>query len=192
MIDMRVLMRRLQPNAMNFGCTSGGKWMERCAARCAQLLLMTAMLAASLTAGAQLPPPALRSYAYVSESATPLLAQVGVTEKTLIEFADRELKARKIGAIDPNRVFEGSEDALRVDIRKRANALVIELSVRQGVSVHNMLERWARTERIALKAGAPASAVSGDEVYAIISAELDALKTAYNTPQYRRGAMLEE
>ena len=192
MIDMRVLMRRLQPNAMNFGCTSGGKWMERCAARCAQLLLMTAMLAASLTAGAQLPPPALRSYAYVSESATPLLAQVGVTEKTLIEFADRELKARKIGAIDPNRVFEGSEDALRVDIRKRSNTLVIELSVRQGVSAHNMLERWARTERLALKAGTRSPGVSRDEVYAVVTQELDDLKASYNTAQYKRGAMLEE
>ena len=156
----------------------------------ARLLLAAAMMVASFAASAQLPPPALRSYAYVSESAKPILEKVGVTEQTLIDFADRELKARKIGAIDPNRVFEGSEDALRVDIRKRSNTLVIELSVRQGVSAHNMLERWAKTERLALKTGTPAPGVSRDEVYAVITAELDDLKKSYNTAQYRRGAML--
>lgn len=158
----------------------------------ARLLLAAAFAAASFSVSAQLPPPALRSYAYVSDTAKPILAQVGITEQSLIDLADHELKARKIGAIDPNRVFDGSEDALRVDIRKRSNTLVIELSVRQGVSVHNMLERWAKTERLALKAGATSPGVSRDEVYAVVTAELDDLQASYNTAQYKRGAMLEE
>ena len=61
----------------------------------ARLLLATAMMVVSFAASAQLPPPALRSYAYVSESAKPILEKVGVTEQTLIDFADRELKDRK-------------------------------------------------------------------------------------------------
>lgn len=184
-------MFRSRPNTTILKPAPGSMWTELKAARrvsAAKWLLAVTMLVATAAASAQLPPPALRSYAYVSEGAKPILAQAGITEQTLIEFADRELRARKIGAIDPNRVYEGSEDALRVDVRKRANALVIELSVRQGVSVHNMLERWARTERLALKAGAP----SRDEVYAVITAELDDLRTSYNGARYKRGAMLEE
>ena len=69
------------------------------------------------------------------------MKEISLTEANLIQFADTGLKTRSILAIDPNRVYESSKDALRIDLRKTKDGITLTLAVQQGASIHNMLQR---------------------------------------------------
>ena len=133
----------------------------------------------------------LRSYTYASPAVASILKKARLTEADLIQFADKGLKARSIFAIDPNRVYDGSDDALRIDIRKSGNGIALELSVRQGASVHNMLQRWRRAALVRLPPNLSATE-SRQKLLASLSLLLDNLKTKFNSPGYQQGEMLEE
>ncbi len=93
---------------------------------------------------------AMRVYAYVSPGAAQLLTRLNLNEQDLVGDLEQALKQRQLGAVAPNTVYDGATDALRLDLRRTQQALKIELSVRQGVSAQNMLERWSQTRLVPL------------------------------------------
>ena len=127
----------------------------------------------------------------MSSAANAVLKKARITDKELEAFADDGLRSRGIKCIESNAVYEGSADALRIDIREGPSALTVELSVRQGASVHNMLQRWAGRLVLAIDALPSPEAVRGALLDGI-AALLDELKDHYDSPQYRRGQMMEE
>jgi hypothetical protein len=132
----------------------------------------------------------LRSYAYISPAAQSSLKGMGVTENELIHFVDSGLGSRSISAIDPHRVYEGSEDALRIDIRKPSDSLIVTLSVQQGVSINNMLQRWRGRESLQFKQKTSPTLMKL-ELLACLSRLLDSLKSNFNSNKYLHGEMLE-
>ena len=132
-----------------------------------------------------------RVYSYISPPATAVLQKYKITEAELEDFTARGLKSRGIGPIDPNRVYEGSADALRIDIRKKTSKLVIEISVRQGGSVHNMLERWCESKLLPIKAGMQPKEMRRMLFDSILTL-LDSLGSNFNSNAYKRGRMMEE
>jgi hypothetical protein len=133
----------------------------------------------------------LRSYSYISPPAMAVLQKFGISQEELEVFTNKGIKSRAIAPINGNRLFEGSEDALRIDIKKKSSKLLIELSVRQGVSIHYMLERWSGTRLLSIEAK-----MSSKDVRRVllnsISSLLDDLKLNYNSPAYKRGGMIPE
>ena len=133
----------------------------------------------------------MSAYSYVSPPSTPFLRQAGLDSKALEALALEGLKTRSIEPIQDNRVFQGSEDSLRVDIRRNGRRLVIALSVNQGLSVHNTLQRWTASRTLLVDpANIPKSLRS--RIVAAISDLLDGLKAGYGSPAYREGRMLED
>jgi len=80
---------------------------------------------------------------------------------------------------------------MRIDIRKLPKGLVVELSVRQGVSVHNMLQRWVCRDLVCIT---PDTSTEQSKLLLLdrISVLLDQLKIHFNSPKYRKGEMLEQ
>jgi len=133
----------------------------------------------------------LRSYSYISPPAKAVLQKLGITEAELENFTNKEVKSRAIVPIDGNRLFEGSEDALRIDIRKKSSKLLVALSVRQGVSIHYMLERWSKSRLLPIEVNMSSKDVRR-ALYDSITELLDDLKSNYNSPAYKRGEMIPE
>jgi hypothetical protein len=133
----------------------------------------------------------LHSYLYISPPAKEVLQKFGISEADINNFTKKGIKSRAIAPIDGNRLHEGSEDDLRIDIRKKSSKLLIELSVRQGVSIHYMLERWSKSRLVSIEA-----AMSSKDVRRVllnsISTLLDDLKSNYDSPAYKRGGMIPE
>lgn len=133
----------------------------------------------------------LRSYSYISPPAMAVLQKFGISQEELEDFTNKGIKSRAIAPVDGNRLFEGSEDALRIDIRKKSTKLLIELSVRQGVSIYYMLERWSESRLLPIEANMSSKDVHR-ELLNSISTLLDDLKSNYNSPAYKRGEMMPE
>lgn len=129
----------------------------------------------------------LRTYTYVSPSAQSIIKKMGVAEKDLENYARKGAASRQIEQKTKNVVFEGSEDAIRVDLRANAKNLILELSVRQGVSVNNMLERWSSKRELKSSKGAYSKAA----LFESISVLLDELKVNYNSVKYKTGTYSE-
>lgn len=133
----------------------------------------------------------LHSYSYISPPAKSVLQKFGINEGELEDFTDKGIKSRAIAPIDGNRLFEGSEDILRIDIRKKSSKLLVELSVRQGVSIHYMLERWSKSQLVPIEADMSSKDVRRALLNSI-STLLDDLKSNYDSPAYKRGEMIPE
>jgi hypothetical protein len=131
----------------------------------------------------------LEVYSYISPPAATILNDFGISAAEIEDFARKGLESRAIGAIDPDQLHKGYEDAFRIDIRKKKNDLLLELSVRQGGSIHNMLERWSN--RCYVSAG-PLSDNFRRDLFISITVLLDDLKLQYTTADYRRGRMMPE
>jgi len=144
----------------------------------------------ALSASAQATKVELQSYSYVSPSAEPVLKGMGVSENELIRFVDSGLKSRSVFAIDPSRVYKGSEDAVRIDIRRPTHALIVTLSVQQGVSINNMLQRWRGRQSLTFKQD-QSPAQCRQALLDCLNRLLDILKTNFNSDKYQRGEMLE-
>jgi hypothetical protein len=132
----------------------------------------------------------LQVYSYISPEAQPTPNVFGLSENDLVRYVKVGLRARGIHAIDPNRVYDGSEDALRIDIRPENEGFVVELSVRQGVTVHNMLQRWASRESLLFPHEASKNDM-GKALLARIEQLLDRLKANFRSKTYRNGLMME-
>jgi len=132
----------------------------------------------------------LHSYAYISPTAAQILKEMRVSENVLIQFVDAGLKSRSIVSIDPNRVYDGSEDALRIDIRKPSNFLIVTLSVHQGTSIHNMLQRWRGRESLHINSSL-VPVKFRNLLQNCMGRQLDELKLEINKDKYQRGEMLE-
>lgn len=132
----------------------------------------------------------LRSYAYVSPSAALIMKEISITEGDLIQFADTGLKKRSIFAIDPGRVYESSEDALRIDVQEAKEGVTLTLTVQQGASTHNMLQRWQMGTLVRL-APTLSPMESRKKLLAAFAQLLGNLKTRFNSDGYRRGEMLD-
>jgi hypothetical protein len=133
----------------------------------------------------------LRSYSYISPPAMAVLQKLGISQEELEVFTNKGILYRAIAPIENKRLYEGSEDALRIDIRKKSTKLLIELSVRQGVSIHYMLERWSKTRLLPIETNLSFQNVRQDLLNSI-SSLLDDLKSNYNSPAYKRGEMIPE
>jgi len=92
--------------------------------------------------------------------------------------------------IDSGRVFDGSEDAVRIDLRRAKNGIVVNLSVRQGVSVHNMLQRWEGSEVIIIRN--KTSQQLQINLLGALDKLLVGLQKAYGSIEYKEGSMMEE
>lgn len=139
--------------------------------------LLMALVAPLQSAGAP-----LASYAYVAPEAKALLAQAGLDEKGLVALADAGLRRHGLVRLEDGRLFEGSEDTLRVDLRRKGKRMVLALAVQQGVSVHFMLTRWRGEQP--LKAAA--------DLRPTLERLLEDLKAAAPGEAYRKGQMPEE
>ena len=139
--------------------------------------LRMALVAPVLSAGAP-----LASYTYVAPEAKALLAQAGLDEKGLVALVDAGLRRRGLVRLEDGRLFEGSEDTLRVDLRRKGKRIVLALAVQQGVSVHFMLTRWQGEQ--------PLKAAT--ELRPALERLLDDLKAATPSDAYRKGQMPEE
>jgi len=131
----------------------------------------------------------MRVYSYLDQPARIWLMKSGMEPETVEGFVRQGLKARAIGPIDDGLLYEGSEDALRIDIRKTGKGFILELSVRQGASAANMLQRWRASRSLPNDLGRSSESLRA-ELMALISTMLDALKIASATDSYRRGSML--
>ncbi|MEJ2793669.1 hypothetical protein WAE56_09640 [Iodobacter sp. LRB] len=133
---------------------------------------------------------ALLAYSYTSPSAQKLLKKYEITAKALEEYSNSALKKYTIQAINPGAVYEDSEDALRIDIRsKKSNVLSIELSVRQGASINNMLERWSKKTILTIKEAQTPAAIKID-LFNSIDFLLNDLKINYNSTGYAKGKLM--
>lgn len=143
------------------------------------LLLSTAAFGATA-------PATLKSYAYVSPEAQVALKRAAVTDKELIAFVDGELQRRALQGVEAGRLYEDAEDSVRIDIRAKGKALTVELSVRQGASIHNMLERWQASRVLKIEGKVPSRQLLLDTLTWL----LDDLQKNYNSPAYKRGKMM--
>lgn|GEM_PF-6982093 len=155
------------------------------------VLLLASVLLTAPALIAQTTSQDLRVYAYISPAAKHILNKIDSSETELIDFANSQLKRNSIFPIDPNRVYEGSEDALRIDIRKVSAGLTIELSVRQGVSIHNMLQRWWKRQQVQVDLNS-SPGNSKKILFNCITQMLGDLKKHHNSPKYLQGKMLED
>lgn len=132
-----------------------------------------------------MPEQALEVYSYIAPAALTDL-KPGVSRE-LEQYTAGQLKKRQIKPVNNNAVYEGSSDAFRIDLRKNKKQLVLELSVRQGVSVNNMLERWS-----AKKVFTPEEYRAADQhrLFSAIQSLLDNLQANYHSPAYLHGHML--
>jgi hypothetical protein len=130
-------------------------------------------------------------YSYISPPAYELLQKAGLSGNDIESYVVRGLQQSAIMSIDDSQVYEGSEDAMRIDLRKETKGLVINLSVRQGVSVHNMLQRWESSQTLEIDEGALPKKLHSDILNAL-SAMLNGLKSEYNSDAYKKGSMMEE
>ncbi len=133
----------------------------------------------------------IRCYSYVSPPAKAVLDRFGITEGELVKFASDGLRSRKIAAIGADQLYPGSADALRVDLRRKADQLLLEVSVRQGGSIHNMLERWSGRRLIPVE-GSSSAASARKILRDSISQLLDELKAVSASPEYQAGKMIPE
>ncbi len=133
----------------------------------------------------------LRCYSYISPPAAAVLEKFGISDMEIENFTRKEVNSRAILPVGANRLYEGAEDSLRIDIRRKSHQLLIELSVRQGGSIHNMLERWSARRLLPIKNNMSSKEVS-QAFFASIAALLDDLKSKYNSPEYQQGAMIPE
>ena len=131
----------------------------------------------------------MRVYSYLDPPAKIWLTKTGMGPEAVEKFVRQGLRARAIGPIDDDCLYEGSEDALRIDIRKTNKGLILELSVRQGASAANMLQRWRASHPLPYDLGR-SSEFLGAELTKLISTMLDALKISVATASYRQGSML--
>jgi hypothetical protein len=130
-------------------------------------------------------------YSYVSPPTYELLHKAGLSENDIESCVVKGLQQSAIIPIDDSQVYAGSEDAMRIDLRKEAKCLVINLSVRQGVSVHNMLQRWEASRTLGIDEGALSKKLRSD-ILDVLSAMLNELKSEYNSDAYKKGSMMEE
>lgn len=156
-----------------------------------KLYLVAIILISATFAAAQSQSVDMSVYSYVSPPAKEILKKAGLSEEVIESFVAEGLQKRSIRPIDSNRVYEGSEDAFRVDLRKAANSLLINLSVRQGASVHNMLQRWERSHKLILSPSSSPEKFRSD-FFSVITKLLDNLKSVYNSEAYKKGSMMEE
>jgi len=133
----------------------------------------------------------LHCYSYISPPAMTVLEHFGISEAEIVNFARREIESRSIFPIDANRIYEGSEDDLRIDIRKKPDELVIELSVRQGGSIHNMLERWSARQFVPIQSSSSPEDARR-KLFDSMSYLLDDLNSKYFSKKYRQGEMVPE
>lgn len=138
-----------------------------------------------LPAWAQMPDQNLDVYSYIAPAAQADF-KPGLSRE-LEQYAAAELKKRRIMPVNNNAVYEGSSDAFRIDLRKNKKQLVLELSVRQGASVNNMLERWSAKKVFNKGEYGPADQHS---LFSAIQTLMDQLQGNYNSPAYLRGHML--
>jgi hypothetical protein len=133
----------------------------------------------------------LRVYSYVSPPAGEVLERFGISNAEIETYARKGLRSRSIHRTGDDRLYRGSQDSLRVDVRRKKGELLLELSVRQGDSVHNMLERWSK-RRLVPAGSALAAREFRRSLFGTVSVLLDELKSASGTPAYREGSMLPE
>ena len=138
-----------------------------------------------LPAWSQMPEQALEVYSYIAPAALADL-KPGLSRE-LEQYTAVELNKRRIKPVNNNAVYEGSSDAFRIDLRKNKKQLVLELSVRQGASVNNMLERWSAKKVFNQKEYGPADQ---HRLFTAIQTLLDDLQANYHSPAYLRGHML--
>ncbi|MGL4603128.1 MAG: hypothetical protein ACRCU9_03190 [Iodobacter sp.] len=138
-----------------------------------------------LPAWSQMPEQNLEVYSYIAPAALADL-KPGLSRE-LEQYAAAELKQRRIMPVNNNAVYEGSSDAFRIDLRKNKKQLVLELSVRQGASVNNMLERWSAKKVFNKEEYGLADQHS---LFSAIQTLLDQLQGNYNSPAYLHGHML--
>jgi hypothetical protein len=131
----------------------------------------------------------LRAYTYIAPKALKTLTQLGCSEAELVIWMNARLQERGIAALEANRLFEGSEDALRIDVRERGSVLEIELSVRQGVSVNYMLQRWRLKQDWSFDR-AQSQAQSKQSFYAALDSMLNQLKRQSSSAAYLKGKIL--
>jgi flagellar basal body-associated protein FliL len=131
----------------------------------------------------------LHSYSYTSPSAKKLLKKYNITEKEIEDYANKETKIRSIQAINGSAVYEDSKDALRIDLRSKNNKIYIELSVRQGVSIYNMLERWSKKKTIIIKTTNTDEELK-QEILQLITLLIEDLKSNYNSSKYKKGTLM--
>lgn len=131
----------------------------------------------------------MRVYSYLDPSAKIWLVKAGMDPESVEKFVRQGLRARAIRPIDDGCLYEGSEDALRIDIRRTGKGLFLELSVRQGASAANMLQRWRAARSLPNDRGRSSESLRA-ELTKLISTMLDALKISFATDSYRQGSML--
>ena len=143
-----------------------------------------ALLVESLSGAVERHP--LDVYSYVSPAAAAVLKSDGIDVSEIEQFVRRAIKSRSIVAVDDGRLFAGSQDALRIDIRENNAGLIVELSVRQGVSIAYMLERWEGHRLVSINT---LPQLRGRLLEAL-SMLISQLATAYGTTEYNRGRMI--
>jgi hypothetical protein len=131
----------------------------------------------------------LRAYTYIAPKALKTLTQLGCSEAELVTWMNARLQERGIAALEANRLFEGSEDALRIDVRERGSVLEIELSVRQGVSVNYMLQRWRLKQDWTFDRAQPPTQ-SKQGFYAALDTMFNQLKRQSSSATYLKGKIL--
>jgi len=131
----------------------------------------------------------MRVYSYLDQPARIWLIKAGTEPEAVEKFVGESLRARTLWPIDDGSLYEGSEDALRIDIRKTSKGFLLELSVRQGASAANMLQRWRASRSLPNDLGRSSETLRA-ELTALISTMLDSLKIASATDSYRQGSML--
>jgi len=131
----------------------------------------------------------MRVYSYLDPPARIWLTKAGMEPGAVEQFVRQGLRVRAIGPLDDGLLYEGSEDALRIDIRKTGKGFLLELSVRQGASAANMLQRWRASRFLSKDLGRSSESLRA-ELTAAISTMLDALKISSATDSYRQGSML--
>lgn len=150
----------------------------------AALVFLTAMAGFSHSVGRE-----MRVYSYVSQPAGIWLIKAGMGPEAVERFVRQGLRARAIRPVDDGLLYEGSEDALRIDFRKTGQGFILELSVRQGASAANMLQRWRASRFLSKDLGRSSESLRA-ELEALLATMLDALKIASATDSYRQGSML--
>lgn len=131
----------------------------------------------------------MRVYSYLDQPARIWLIKAGTEPEALKGLVRQGLKSRAIRPIDDSYLYEGSEDALRIDIQKTGKGFILELSVRQGASAANMLQRWRASRFLSNDLGRSSESLRA-ELTALISTMLDALKISSATDFYRQGSRL--
>lgn len=135
------------------------------------------------------PQPSMTVYTYISPGSAKLLERQKMTQAELVSYLEQQLKQYRLYAVAPNAVFEGSSDALRLDLRRTQDQLKIELSVRQGVSANNMLERWSQVRWVSLPEQGDDAALRR-RIYLALDQLLKDLQQQYGQAAYMQGQPL--